>query len=115
MAENDLCATFERLRQIFQPYLARTRVTTDEPGSLYVERFDTDKPEMFGAVMTKKSYVSFHYMPVYTNPELVQDISSELSRRMQGKSCFNFKRADDPAIADLERLVAATADDHLQR
>lgn len=113
MPDPDFSATYVRLRQILEPYLDKASVKTDEPGALYVERLDTDKPEMFAAVATKKSYVSFHYMPVYANPELLNDISDDLRRRMQGKSCFNFKRADDPAIEDLARLVEATVRDGL--
>ncbi|MGL5849792.1 MAG: hypothetical protein ACRCZD_03325 [Phycicoccus sp.] len=113
MSAAEFPAVFARLHQVLEPYVGRAHVTTDEPGSLYLEKRGTAKPEMFGAVAVKKSYVSFHYMPVYATPALVDDLPERLRRRMQGKSCFNFTAADDPAIADLEQLVAATADEFL--
>lgn len=45
------------------------------------------KPLFFGAVQVKKSYVSYHLMPVYLEPDLLAPSSSELKARMQGKSC----------------------------
>ena len=44
-------------------------------------------------------------MPVYTCPELVRDLSPALKKRMQGKSCFNFKSIDDDAIEELTQLT----------
>lgn len=29
---------------------------------------------------------------MYTNPELLEGLSEDLKKRMQGKSCFNFKK-----------------------
>ena len=45
-------------------------------------------------------------MPVYVFPDLLDGISPELRRRMQGKSCFNFARVDTPLFAELETLTA---------
>ena len=40
-----------------------------------------------------KSYVSYYLMPVYATPGLVESLSPELRKRMQGKACFNFTRS----------------------
>ena len=61
----------------------------------------------FGAVQIKKNYVAYHLMPVYVFPGLLSGISPELGRRMQGKSCFNFKAADQALFHELEQLTAA--------
>jgi len=53
-----------------------------------------------------KSYVSFHLMSVYTDPELMASMSAGLRRRMQGKSCFNFTKVDEPLFAELEKVTA---------
>ena len=50
------------------------------------------KDMFFGAVQIRKSYVAYHLFPVYTNPELLDEIPETLRKRMQGKSCFNFKK-----------------------
>ena len=59
----------------------------------------------FGAVGTRKNYVSYHLMPVYRFPELLKGISPELKKRMQGKACFNFKEVDEKLFAELARLT----------
>jgi hypothetical protein len=65
------------------------------------------EPMWFGGVRRGKAYVSYHLMPVYTHPALAATISPALKKRMQGKSCFNFKTAD-PAL--FEELAALTAE-----
>ena len=65
------------------------------------------QPMWFGGVRLGKAYVSYHLMPVYTHAGLAAKISPGLKKRMQGKSCFNFKAAD-PAL--FEELAALTAE-----
>lgn len=59
----------------------------------------------FGGVEIKKNYVSYHLMPVYMNPGLLEGLSPELRKRMQGKSCFNFKKVDEKLFSDLRDLT----------
>jgi hypothetical protein len=62
----------------------------------------------FGAIKIGKTYVSFHLFPLYMNPELVSSISLLLKKRMQGKTCFNFRSVPDRALLkELDHLVAA--------
>ena len=61
---------------------------------------------MFAAVRKGKSYVSFHLFPVYMFPELLHGLSPALKKRMQGKSCFNFKTVDEELLAELRELTA---------
>lgn len=65
------------------------------------------KPLYFGSVQIRKRYVSFHLMPVYVFPDLLEPVSPDLMKRMQGKSCFNFTAISDSHLAELERLTAA--------
>ena len=44
-------------------------------------------------------------MPVYCEPKLLKDISLELKKRMQGKSCFNFKTIDKELLKELTELT----------
>jgi hypothetical protein len=101
---------FDRLAAIFAPYRSTLVAKLDKPGNLYLETpLSTARPSglFFGAVKIGKRYVSFHLMPVYVHPDLLQGISPELRKRMQGKSCFNFTRPDDALFAELETLTAA--------
>ena len=61
---------------------------------------------MFAAVKLGRRYVSYYLMPVYLEPTLLEGISPELRRRMQGKSCFNFTRIDRALFDELEALTA---------
>jgi hypothetical protein len=64
----------------------------------------------FGGVKLGKAYVSFHLMPLYMSPSLEKEISPALKKRMQGKTCFNFKAVPTKElIADLKKLTAACA------
>ena len=44
-------------------------------------------------------------MPVYVNPKLLGAVSPELKKRMQGKSCFNFKEVDKKILGELSDLT----------
>ena len=44
-------------------------------------------------------------MPVYALPDLVANISPELRRRMQGKTCFNFTTVDESLMSELDALT----------
>lgn len=63
----------------------------------------------FGGVRAGKAYVSVHLMPVYSHRALAAGLSPALKKRMQGKSCFNFKAADPALFAELEILIRAGA------
>jgi hypothetical protein len=68
------------------------------------------RPMWFGAVKLGKAYVSFHLMPLYMSPTLEKEISPALKKRMQGKSCFNFKAVpDEKLLMDLKNLTEACA------
>lgn len=66
------------------------------------------QPLYFGSVRLGKAYVSFHLMPLYMCPVLMESISPALKKRMQGKTCFNFKTTPEPElVSDLTRLTEA--------
>ncbi len=58
----------------------------------------------------KKAAVSFYLMPVYCFPDLLDGISPGLKKRMQGKSCFNFKQPDPVLFKELGDLVKRSFD-----
>ena len=100
---------FARLREILVPYQGRLTVSSDEPAlfELGIPASPDDKRGMFvAAVRDGKAYASFHLMPVYAFPDLLDSLSPELRRRMQGKSCFNFTRIDEALFAELEVVTA---------
>ena len=103
-------AIFDRLRAILQKHAGRLNVKTDTPACFCLEGGVHPKhktPFPIAWVEIGKGYVSFHHMAVYANPKLLNGCSKELKARMQGKSCFNFKKMDEPLFQELEQLTAA--------
>ena len=88
-------------------------VAKDEAGNLVLKtRWNEPgkkEPAWFGAVQLKKNYVSCHLMPLYALPSLFEQVSTELRKRMQGKSCFNFKKVEPELFDALEQLTAECA------
>lgn len=106
----DLQPIFAELVSLMRPYAAKLDVKTDTDTELYVDTRHVQKnkkPLFFGAVQLKKSYVSFHLMPLYLEPALLDGISAGLGKRMQGKSCFNFSELDKPLLKELAALTRA--------
>lgn len=101
---------FERLKSILAEFSGELVCAKNEPDDFYLNTnhiMKNKKPMFFGAVQIKKSYVTYHLMPVYVFPELLSNISPELRHRMQGKSCFNFKTSDHELFRELAELTAA--------
>ena len=109
MSKNaDFPLVFERLRTILQKYESWLALTSDVPGNYSLDAGYSEKFKrviFFGAVQIKKNYVSFHLMPVYVRPELLDGISADLRKRMQGKSCFNFTGIDEALFQELAVLA----------
>ena len=99
-------AVFARLVDLLRPCAPGLLLKTDTETNHYLEETrSTGKPQLFAAVQMKSSYVSFHLFPVYCKPELLDQISPALRKRMQGKSCFNFKRLDQLPEDELAQLI----------
>lgn len=106
--KDEFQATFEKLKAILTPYAAKLIVVHDTDKNYYLDTVHVMKNKQrlfFAAVRVGKAYVSFHLMPVYACADLPGTISPELKRRMQGKSCFNFKTVDEKLFKELGKLT----------
>ncbi len=104
----DFPTVFDQLKAVLKPYEPRLSVTANDSEGYSLDTHQlgpNKKPMFFGAAVIKKNYVSFHLMPVYVHPELLEGISDGLRKRMQGKSCFNFKALDEDTLAELRQLT----------
>lgn len=104
----DFLDTFNELKKIMQPFSSNLVCVSDKEGDYHLDAdflMKNKKPLFFGAVKINKSYVSYHLMPVYVNPLLLEGVSGELKKRMQGKSCFNFKVYDQAIFEELATLT----------
>ena len=107
-SQDDFPMVFEQLKSILKPYAQDLTVKADTGDTFLLDGPYSEKWKkelFFGSAQIKKNYVSFYLMPVYMYPELLKDISPELKKRMQGKSCFNFRKVE-PAL--FEELAALT-------
>ncbi|HEX6290278.1 MAG TPA: hypothetical protein VFZ66_13885 [Herpetosiphonaceae bacterium] len=102
-------SVFTQLKQILQPFAPQLVVQADTPENYYLDTphiAHLQRSIFFGAVQIKKNYVSYHLMSVYIFPALLDQISPQLKKRMQGKSCFNFTRIDQAMLDELAHLTA---------
>lgn len=107
-SQNEFPLVFEHLRKILQPFETKLKVKKNTADTYYLDGHYSekwDKELFFGSVQIKKNYVSFYLMPVYMYPDLLKDISPELKKHMQGKSCFNFKKIEPEIFNELNSLT----------
>jgi len=104
----DFTEVFEQLKSIFKPYAKKMDVSQDTDQCYMLDTryiMKNKQPLCFGGVRLGKNYVSFYLMSVYASPHLLKNISPELKKRMQGKSCFNFKEVDKKLFGELKALT----------
>lgn len=105
---SDFASVYASLHAILKKHERMLRVLKDGPGGYelaagYSEKYNRDV--WFGGIRTGKSYVSFYLMPLHMHPELLKKTTPELKKRMQGKSCFNFKRVEPELLRELAGLT----------
>lgn len=107
----ELVPVFETLRTLFSTHADKCFLVRDDPDNYYLGTHEVRAKDGyrtgFGGVEIKKAYVSAHLMPVYVHPDMLEEMSPELAKRMQGKSCFNFKKSDDRLFDELKDLIQA--------
>lgn len=104
----DFPVVFEKLKSILKPYEKTLTVKADSANTYYLDGPYSEKWKkelFFGSAQIKKNYVSFYLMPVYMYPDLLNGISPELEKHMQGKSCFNFKKVEPELLQELAALT----------
>ncbi len=113
---------FAHLKEILQKYSGTFTVKPDTntkyglyaqigPATLKIWGGKMRKPAMpVACVEIGKGYVSYHLMGVYGNTKLLDELSKELKARMQGKTCFNFKKVDENIFLELDSLTARSID-----
>ncbi len=105
----DLAPVFASLVKIMKKHEKQLELTAGDEKNYslngpYSEKFK--KKLWFGGVQVKKNYVSYHLMPVYMYARsCAEEIPANLKKRMQGKSCFNFKKVDDELFNQLAKLT----------
>lgn len=113
MARDGFDEVHRRLRGLLEPYAPPLYVTADGPDGYLLDMAPESQRSTytwFGGTRLGARYVSYYLMSIYVQPSLLDGISPELRRRMQGKSCFNFTKVDEPLFAELAALTKASFD-----
>jgi len=108
--KKEFTEVFRKLKAILQPYAKDMEVVQDDANGYFLNThhlMKNKRPLCFGGARVGKNYVSFYLMSVYVTD--VEMTSSELKKRMQGKSCFNFKTVDESLFRELAKLTKAGA------
>ena len=107
--KSDFSAVFQDLKDILAEYEPKLNVVHDTPDNYYLDTHTigaNKKPIMFGGVRINKNYVSYYLMAVYAQTGLLDGMSPELRKHMQGKACFNFKERDPALLKELKQVTA---------
>lgn len=64
--------------------------------------------EWYAALSNQKNYISLYLMPIYVFPELKTKLDRSGKKLRCGKSCVNFKRADELPLDVIGEIIAAT-------
>ena len=104
----DFESIFASLREILRRHSKNLTVTEDTPTryTLNGGKHPTHKtPVDIAWIHIGKNYVSFHHMGVYGCERLRESLSPALKVRMQGESCFNFKKPDEALFKELDQMT----------
>ena len=107
---SDFSAAFAGLKAIMKAHERQCRVVRDTETEYILESREPvyrGNPLWLGGPRAGKAYVSYHLIAIYMFPDLAKNISPELRKRMQGKACFNFSKADEALFRELAELTAA--------
>lgn len=63
--------------------------------------------DWYVALANQKNYISLYLMPVYVFPELRAKLDAAGKNLKCGKSCVNFKRADELPLEVLAEIISA--------
>lgn len=107
-ASHDFNEVFAALRALLTPYEKKLLVEDGERVFSLSSKTSVDRqknPLFFAATRLGRAYVSYYLFPVYLYPEMLEGMSPQLKKQMQGKSCFNFKKIDRELFKELDRLT----------
>lgn len=59
----------------------------------------------FASVAVRKQMVSMYFFPIYYHQRDFAEVAPTLLKRLKGKACFNFTRAEQIDIKELDALL----------
>lgn len=108
----------ERKREIELVWRAVRKSIAGDFKEVITPKFLTFKAEdeLYVALANQKNYISLYLMPLYVYPELKTKLDEGPGKLKHGKSCINFKKADELPLSIIGEIIAAnTAADYLKK
>jgi len=105
-------AVYSRLSEMLRKHKDKLSVAIEKPGEFWMAvtgEIYRGKPLVFAGMRMGKNYVSYHLMSVYMREV---EMSAELTKRRQGKACFNFAEVDEKLFAELDKLTTSGLKDY---
>jgi uncharacterized protein YdhG (YjbR/CyaY superfamily) len=93
----------ERVWQVVRENIAKDYTERISPKFLTFAAED----EMCIALANQKNYISLYLMPIYVFPELKAKLDESGKKLKGGKSCVNFRRADELPLDVIAEIVRA--------
>ena len=59
----------------------------------------------FASAVIRKSYVAFHFFPIYTHVDQFENIGADLRKCLKGKSCFHIKKTDELLFDQIKKAL----------
>lgn len=98
-----------RLRQLLVPYEDRLEWATIY-GIPTLRRQGAKGHEWFAFVKPATKFVSLYLLPVHEHASLRSSLSPALSKKLTGRSTFNFAAVDEPLFDELTGVIARAFD-----
>lgn len=104
--------TYEALKAVLVAHSKGLRVTKDGTMGYQlhtagpVARAGRKLPNIFFAwVREGKNDTALHFFPIYSHPQLFDDLPPKLRKKMTGKSCFQIKTADPELLEAIGAML----------
>ena len=97
------------LRALLVPY-EDVLVGAELYGIEVLHRPGSKMHDWFAGVRPGKGTAKLMLLPMKTHPELVEEVSPALRKRLSGDALFTLKPGDDALLPELEQLVARAFD-----
>ncbi len=113
LTQNELLTIFKALKKEVKPYHKgnlKPRIDIEGKYDLWVEKpvmvAGKQKDDIyFVGLLVQSNYVGFYFFPVYTNPDLKDDLAPGLAKSLKGKSCFHIKKIDDTVLEEVRHAL----------
>jgi hypothetical protein len=109
----DIDALQAELRALLVPY-EDVLVADELYGIEVLHRPGSKMHDWFAGVRPGKGSAKLMLLPMKTHPELLEDISPALRKRLSGDALFTLKPGDEGLVPELERLVARAFDAYVE-